>query len=99
MAKRVLLGALALLIFSVGSASAQVICPLSGNSSSKLVCLLPQVYGPWGLNGSTNSVPSDLLTNGHQGHFRMLSSQVSAQLMMPLASKFRNCPSLHLRPV
>lgn len=70
MAKRVLLGALALLIFSVGSASAQVICPLSGNSSSKLVCLLPQVYGPWGLNGSTNSVPSDLLTNGHQGHFQ-----------------------------
>jgi hypothetical protein len=32
--------------------------------------LLPQVYGPWGLNASTNSVPSDLLTNGHQGHFQ-----------------------------
>jgi hypothetical protein len=70
MAKRVLLGALALLLFSVGSASAQVICPLSGTSSAKLVCLLPQVYGPWGLNASTNSTPSDLLTNGHQGHFQ-----------------------------
>ena len=70
MAKRVLLGALALLLFSVGSASAQVICPLSGTSSAKLVCLLPQVYGPWGLNASTNSIPSDLLTNGHQGHFQ-----------------------------
>src|ERR1700693_1233088 len=70
MAKQVLLGALALLLFSVGSASAQVICPLSGTSSSKLVCLLPQVYGPWGLNASTNSIPSDLLTNGHQGHFQ-----------------------------
>src|ERR1700693_491753 len=70
MAKRVLLGALALLLFSVGSASAQVICPLSGTSSSKLVCLLPQVYGPWGLNASTNSIPADLLTNGHQGHFQ-----------------------------
>jgi hypothetical protein len=71
MFNRVLFGFLALLLFSVCNASAQVICPLSGTSSSKLVCLLPQVYGPWALNGvpAPNQNQSALYTNGHQGHF------------------------------
>ena len=70
MSKRVLLGALALLLFSVGNASAQIICPLNGTSSPKLVCLVPQVYGPWGLNSSTpDKTQSALPANGHQAHF------------------------------
>jgi hypothetical protein len=70
MSIRVLLGFLAFLLVSVGSASAQVICPLNGTSSAKLVCLVPQVYGPWGLNSSTpDKTQSALLANGHQAHF------------------------------
>jgi len=71
MSKRVLLGSLALLLFSVGNVSAQVICPLNGTSSAKLVCLVPQVYGSWGLNSSSpDPTKSALLANGHQGHFQ-----------------------------
>jgi hypothetical protein len=69
MRKRMFLGPLALLLFWVGGASAQVICPLNGTLSTKLVCVLPQVYGPWGFNAGNPASESVLLTNGHQGQF------------------------------
>ena len=40
--------ALGTLLLAVSDASAQT-CPLNGTSSNKLVCLIPQVYGPYGL--------------------------------------------------
>lgn len=69
MLKRMLLGAFVLLVLTVGSASAQV-CPLNGTSSSKLVCMLPQVYGPFGLGSTSDPTQSVLLTAfGHEAHF------------------------------
>lgn len=70
MSKRILWGGLGLLLFWVGNASAQVVCPLNGTLSPKLVCLVPQTYGAWGLNSSTpDPNQSALLANGHQAHF------------------------------
>lgn len=56
-----------------GKASGQTpVCPINGTLNSKLVCMIPQVYGPFGLEGG-GSVPStqqDLLTAfGHAAHF------------------------------
>ena len=63
--------ALGTLLFSVSAASAQI-CPLNGTSSNKLVCLIPQVYGPFGLGGG-GSEPNDksvLFTGDHHAaHF------------------------------
>jgi Putative MetA-pathway of phenol degradation len=67
MSKRALLGSLAFcLVFSMGSLFAQVVCPLNGTPSNKLICLIPQVYGPLGL-GSGPTAP--LAANQHQAHF------------------------------
>lgn len=68
MFKQALLGPVVLcVLLGAGSGSAQVICPLNGTSSSKLVCLIPQVYGPLGL-GSGSTAP--LAPNfGHEAHF------------------------------
>jgi hypothetical protein len=54
------------ILFSCTSAFAQSVCPLNGTSSSKLVCVIPQVYGPFGL-GSGATAP--LLADGHEAHF------------------------------
>jgi hypothetical protein len=54
------------MLVSLSNVSAQGICPLNGTSSSKLVCVIPQVYGAFGL-GSGATAP--LLANGHQAHF------------------------------
>lgn len=66
----VTLGALMLLV--AGSAWGQT-CPLNGASSNKLVCLIPQVYGPFGLgfNPSTQSPSQSVLYTGdfHAAHF------------------------------
>jgi hypothetical protein len=52
-----------------GSASAQT-CPLNGTLSNKLVCQIPQVYGPFGFGTTTNSTQSVLFTGDHhQAHF------------------------------
>jgi hypothetical protein len=53
-------------LLSLSNVSAQGVCPLNGTSSSKLVCVIPQVYGSYGL-GSGATAP--LLANGHQAHF------------------------------
>lgn len=69
-----------LLFLAPGTASGQTpspVCPVQGTLNPKLVCLIPQVYGPWGLEGGTlqngTSVPpnqQDLLTAfGHAAHF------------------------------
>jgi Putative MetA-pathway of phenol degradation len=64
--KRLLMGFVLCVLFSCGRTSAQGVCPLDGNSSAKLVCVIPQVYGPFGL-GSGQTAP--LLANSHQAHF------------------------------
>jgi hypothetical protein len=60
-----LCSALSVLLFCE-RANAQGVCPLGGTSSPKLVCVIPQTFGPFGL-GTGAGAP--LLTNGHQGHF------------------------------
>lgn len=48
-------------------------CPLNGTSNNKLVCLLPQVYGPYGLGAGATGQPQSqtvLYTgDGHAAHF------------------------------
>jgi len=69
MFKRMILGIFVLALFGAGSASAQT-CPLNGTSSNKLVCLIPQVYGPFGL-GTTSDPTQSVLDTGlhHNAHF------------------------------
>lgn len=54
------------LILVPSSASAQGICPLNGSLSNKLVCVIPQTFGPFGF-GSGPGAP--LNANQHQAHF------------------------------
>jgi len=65
MPRRIHFGLAVCLLFSAARSNAQI-CPLGGVSSSKLVCVIPQTFGPFGL-GSGAGAP--LLFNGHQGHF------------------------------
>lgn len=69
MFKRMILGTFVLALFGAGSASAQT-CPLNGTSSNKLVCLIPQVYGPFGL-GTTSDPTQSVLDTAlhHNAHF------------------------------
>lgn len=66
MLKRVFIGPILLILLSCSGAFGQSVCPLNGTSSNKLVCVIPQVYGPSGL-GSGPGAP--LLADGHQAHF------------------------------
>lgn len=66
MFKRLLFGLPLLFLSIISGARAQGICPLNGTLSPKLVCVLPQVYGPVGLGSGTGA---PLITNGHQAHF------------------------------
>ena len=66
MFKRALLGYLVFSFLASWGMRAQGVCPLNGTASPKLVCVLPQVYGPFGL-GSGAAAP--LLANSHQAHF------------------------------
>jgi Putative MetA-pathway of phenol degradation len=66
MSKRLIVLLLACIAFCLGNAQAQSVCPLNGTLSGKLVCVLPQVYGAYGL-GSGATAP--LLADGHQAHF------------------------------
>jgi hypothetical protein len=50
MSKRILLGALVLLIAAPGLTWAQAVCPLNGTGSLKLICMLPQALGASGFN-------------------------------------------------
>lgn len=66
MLKRSALGLPLFLLIFISGARAQGVCPLNGTLSPKLVCVLPQVYGPVGLGSGTGA---PLITNGHQAHF------------------------------
>lgn len=66
MHKRFFVFALFAVVMAADRANAQGICPLGGTSSNKLVCVIPQTYGAFGL-GSGAGAP--LNTNAHQGHF------------------------------
>ncbi len=65
MSRRMLLVILTLVLFPA-LVSAQGICPLNGTSSPKLVCVIPQTFGPFGV-GSGAGAP--LIANQHQAHF------------------------------
>ena len=56
-------------LLTTTTASAQV-CPLNGTTSRKLVCLIPQVYGPFGF-GTTQDPKQSVLYTGdfHAAHF------------------------------
>jgi len=60
------------LLLITTTASAQV-CPLNGTTSSKLICLIPQVYGPFGFGfdpTKQNPTQSVLYTGDHHAaHF------------------------------
>jgi len=60
-----------LLLLTTTTASAQV-CPLNGTTSKKLVCLIPQVYGPFGFGFGPGQDPTtSVLYTGdhHAAHF------------------------------
>jgi hypothetical protein len=58
-----------LFFFVAGNASAQT-CPLNGTLSNKLVCVIPQVYGPFGFGTTTDPTQSVLFSGDHhQAHF------------------------------
>src|SRR5262249_44667531 len=64
--KRTFLGSV-LVFLTACSSLAQGVCPLNGTSSAKLICVLPQVYGPLGLgtgNGKNTPIFAD-----HQSAF------------------------------
>src|SRR6202166_129205 len=65
MSRRMLLVILALVLFPA-LVLAQGICPLNGTASPKLVCVIPQTFGPFGV-GSGAGAP--LIANQHQAHF------------------------------
>jgi hypothetical protein len=57
------------LLLTTTTASAQV-CPLNGTTSKKLVCLIPQVYGPFGFGTTQDPTKSVLYTGDfHAAHF------------------------------
>jgi len=66
MFKRLLIGSTLCVLSFSSSARAQGLCSLNGTLSNKLVCVIPQQYGAFGL-GSGATAP--LLANGHQAHF------------------------------
>lgn len=64
MLKPTLLGLLSVMLLA-NAALAQGVCPLNGTSSKNLICLIPQVYGPFGLSSG-----GPLKTFfGHEAHF------------------------------
>jgi hypothetical protein len=55
-------------LFCAVGAWAQGICPLNGTTVNKMICVLPQVYGPFGL-GTAPGNQGTLRTGFHEGHF------------------------------
>ena len=67
MLKRSALGLPILFILVIFDARAQGVCPLNGTASSKLLCVLPQVYGATGLG--TGNGPKDVIFANHSAAF------------------------------
>jgi hypothetical protein len=58
-----------LLLLTTTTGSAQV-CPLNGATNKKLVCLIPQIYGPFGFGTTQDPTQSVLYTGDfHAAHF------------------------------
>ena len=69
MKKIAIVGFAALMLLVADTASAQI-CPLNGTLNNKLVCLIPQVYGPFGFGSTPNPAQSVLFTGDHhEAHF------------------------------
>jgi hypothetical protein len=57
-------------MFLVADTASAQICPLNGTLNNKLVCLIPQVYGPFGFGSTPNPAQSVLFTGDHHNaHF------------------------------
>jgi hypothetical protein len=90
MLKRTLLGLIGGMLLA-STAVGQGVCPLNGTLSKSLICLIPQIYGPFGLSSG-----GPLLTaHGHEAHFendfvaqfRPISEAVGTQISgLPKAS-------------
>jgi len=102
MSKHVLLGTLILILVPI-SASAQGICPSNGTSSNKIVCVIPQTFGPFGLDSGAGA---PLLANGPQRLTSgAISSLASDQSLKLWAFRSRSCHCfalfryhIHIRP-
>jgi hypothetical protein len=91
---------LLLLVPVLGTLSAHSqVCPLNGTASTKMVCLIPQVYGPYGFGyGAPGQTPSQSILytgDGHAAHFSSdflstfapINEEVGIQVSeLPLAS-------------
>jgi len=65
----ILMSTWTLLLLTTTTGSAQV-CPLNGATSKKLVCLIPQIYGPFGFGTTRDPTQSVLYTGDfHAAHF------------------------------
>jgi hypothetical protein len=80
MLKRVALGLGAVFFWLLPArVCAQVVCPLNGTLNPKLVCMIPQVFGPVGLGGGGPQAP--LLENSHMAGFE---SDFATSTLAPL---------------
>lgn len=89
MMKRTLLAALSSMVFTCLAAHAQGLCP-TGAQSDKLVCVIPQVYGPNGLvlqNTNSQALGVAPFQNGLPQTLSPLNASIARQTaLLPLAS-------------
>jgi len=80
--------------WAAGPCPTQVLQGSGATSSSDMLCLIPQLYGPGGLVGSNNGGPLNA-TTGHEAHFqassisdfRPINAEIGLQLsQVPLAA-------------
>jgi len=72
------------------------VCPLNGTSNSKMVCLIPQVYGPYGFGAGPGQPPSQTFCLRETATLRTLAAisyPASHPSMRRLVSRFLNCLS------
>src|SRR5262249_39316849 len=68
---KIVIALFALVFAGTGTVYAQT-CPLNGTSSNKLVCLIPQVYGPYGFGFGPGQPTAQTVLytgDGHAAHF------------------------------
>jgi hypothetical protein len=84
--RRVPLFAVCLACLFLRPASAQNLCP-TGVSSDKLICVIPQVFGPNGLEAKNPAVPAQFDVNFLTSGLSALQSSIARQsALLPLAS-------------
>lgn len=70
-------------------ASAENLCPASATPSSRLICLVPQLFGPNGFQvpGGTGAAPELINSFGNLNVIPSLNSAIASQaVLLPLAS-------------